>query len=92
MAIKRVSVDKQTKEFSEERQDYKEPSPRSEAMGIVRKYVKDLKEHQKQLKNAYLNKHKNRPGEIQIKGFKTGSDFYPHSGMQTTGTNLTPFN
>jgi len=87
MVVKRVSVDKQTKEFSPEK-NYKEASPNREAMGMVRKYVKDLKNHQKKLKNAYLQNKRPQLGDIAIKGFATGSDFYPHNGMMSAGNAL----
>ena len=81
MIIKRVEVDKFTKEFSEER-DRKASQPKEEYIGSVRKYVSQLKNEQKVLKNAYLQKFRKK-NEFSIKGYATGSDFYPHSGLNT---------
>ena len=50
MVIKRVSVDKKTNEFSEERTSF-DGDDFPNGMGKVRKYVKNLKQQQVDLRN-----------------------------------------
>lgn len=77
MIIKRVSVDRDTRQFQEVREDY---------LGNVRKYVKEMKESQRKIKKHFTTHRRgSQQNEISIKGFATGSDFYPHGGLNAGG-------
>jgi hypothetical protein len=70
LLIKRVEVDPVTHEFGEE----------TEYIGRVRKYVRSLKNHQENMKAGLAF-----PKDISLQGYATGSNFYPHNGISSTG-------
>mgnify|MGYP000441341822 CR=1 FL=1 len=59
-------------------------------MGEVRKYAHDLREDQNSMgfKNRNAdNRHSSLP-DMSVHGTSTGSNFYPHTGMGTSGMPL----
>jgi len=59
-------------------------------MGEVRKYALELREDQKsiRLKSRQSSQRRSSLPDMSINGTATGSNFYPHTGMGTSGMPL----